>query len=323
MDGLLTKDHARKVSNQDLGPLKTQWYLPHHPVFHQQKPDKVRVVFDCSAKHRDTSLNDKLLQGPDLTNTLIGVLTRFREEPVALIVDIEAMFYQVRVPPSDCDALRFLWWPEGNLSKEPEEYEMRVHLFGGASSPSCANFALKKTARDNEADFNPKVIETVKRNFYVDDCLKSVSEEDEAVDLAKQLRELLGRGGFKLTKWLSNSRKVIESLPESERASIVKNLDFNSWSVERALGVQWNISSDQFCFKIVIKDRPATGRGILSIVSSVYDPLGFAAPFILQAKLILQDLCRKKLGWDEEIPEEYRNRWRAWLQAKSYRIWNN
>ena len=200
---------------------------------------------------------------------------------------------------------------------------MRVHLFGGASSPSCANFALKKTARDNEADFNPKVIETVKRNFYVDDCLKSVSEEDEAVDLAKQLRELLGRGGFKLTKWLSNSRKVIESLPESERASIVKNLDFNSWSVERALGVQWNISSDQFCFKIVIKDRPATGRGILSIVSSVYDPLGFAAPFILQAKLILQDLCRKKLGWDEEIPEEYRNRWRAWLQAKSYRIWNN
>lgn len=182
-------------------------------------------------------------------------------------------------------------------------------ILGGASSPSCANFALKKTARDNEADFNPKVIETVKRNFYVDDCLKSVSEEDEAVDLAKQLRELLGRGGFKLTKWLSNSRKVIESLPESERASIVKNLDFNSWSVERALGVQWNISSDQFCFKIVIKDRPATRRGILSIVSSVYDPLGFAAPFILQAKLILQDLCRKKLGWDEEIPEEYRNRW--------------
>jgi hypothetical protein len=98
MDGLLTKDHARKVSNQDLGPLKTQWYLPHHPVFHPQKPDKVRVVFDCSAKHRDTSLNDQLLQGPDLTNTLIGVLTRFREEPVALIADIEAMFYQVRAP---------------------------------------------------------------------------------------------------------------------------------------------------------------------------------------------------------------------------------
>ena len=314
MDDLLVKDYARKVTSQEIGPLKTHWYLPHHPVFHPQKPEKVRVVFDCSAKYRNASLNDQLLQGPDLTNSLVGVLTRFREEPVAMIADIEAMFYQVRVPPNDCDALRFLWWPDGNLSEEPKEYEMRVHLFGGASSPSCANFALKKTARDNEADYSPRVIETVEKNFYVDDCLKSVSGEDEAVDLAKQLRELLARGGFKLTKWLSNSKKVMKSLPESERASILKDLDFNSWAIERALGVQWNISSDQFGFKIVIKDRPATRRGILSIVSSVYDPLGFVAPFIFQAKLILQELCRLKLGWDDEIPREFLERWQAWLE---------
>ena len=314
MNDLFSKDYARKVSIRDFGAHKIEWYLPHHPVFHPQKPDKVRVVFDCSAKYRGTSLNDQLLQGPDLTNNLVGVLTRFREEPVAFIADVEAMFYQVRVPSTDCDALRFLWWPEGDLFKEPEEYEMRVHLFGGASSPSCANFALKKTAKDNEADFNTKVIETVERNFYVDDCLKSVRKEDDAIDLARKLRELLARGGFKLTKWLSNSRKVIESLPESERASIVKNLDFNLCSVERALGVQWNIVSNRFGFKIVIKNRPATRRGILSIVSSVYDPLGFAAPFILQAKLILQDLCREKLGWDDEIPEGYLKRWKAWLE---------
>ena len=111
MADLLCKDYARKISNQDRGPLRTQWYLPHHPVFHPQKPDKVRVVFDCSAKHRETSLNDQLLQGPHLTNTLVGVLTRFREEPVAFIAEIEAMFYQVRVPSEDCHALRFLWWP--------------------------------------------------------------------------------------------------------------------------------------------------------------------------------------------------------------------
>ncbi|XP_028394892.1 uncharacterized protein LOC114519037 [Dendronephthya gigantea] len=314
MDNLFLNDYARKATTQDIGPLKSFWYLPHHPVFHPQKPEKIRVVFDCSAKYRDTSLNDQLLQGPDLTNTLVGVLTRFREEPVAMMADIEAMFYQVRVPSSDCDALRFLWWPDGDLSKDPEEYEMRVHLFGGASSPSCANFALKRTAKDNQAEFDPKVIETVERNFYVDDCLKSVSEEEEAVNLSQQLRELLARGGFKLTKWLSNSRRVVEAIPESERASIVKNLDFNCWSVERALGTQWNISSDQFGFSIVIKDRPPSRRGILSIISSVYDPLGFAAPFVFQAKLILQDLCRMKLGWDEEIPEEHLNRWRSWLE---------
>ena len=94
----------------------------------------------------------------------------------------------------------------------------------------------------------------------------------------------------------------------------IKNLDFDQLPVERALGVQWNLSSDQFGFRIIIRDGPATRRGILSIVSSVYDPLGFAARFILNAKLILQDLCRNKFRWDDKIPAEYLHRWQAWLQ---------
>ncbi|XP_068680455.1 uncharacterized protein [Montipora foliosa] len=195
----------------------------------------------------------------------------FREEKIALMSNVEAMFHQVRVRRSDCDALRFLWWPDGNLDSQPEEYQMRVHLFGGASSPSCANFALKKTAEENKTDFNVQTVETVMRNFYVDDCLKSVPRDQKAINLADQLRKL-------------------------------------------ALGVQWDISSDHFGFTIVIKDRPATRRGFLSIISSIYDPLGFVAPFILNAKLILQDLRRKKFSWDDPIPEDYLRRWHAWLQ---------
>lgn len=152
--------------------------------------------------------------------------------------DIKAMFHQVRVRPSDCDALRFLWWPDGNLDSDPGEFQMRVHLFGGTSSTSCANFALKKTAQDNKADFNPETIQTVERDFYVDDCLKSVPTEDAAVTLADQLRELRAIGRFKHTKWLSNLKRVLESLPESERAAKVKGIDFDKLPVERALGVQ-------------------------------------------------------------------------------------
>ena len=151
---LLNKDYARKVRCLEPRPLGTHWYLPHHPVFNPQKPGRIRVVFDCSAKHRGTSLNDQLLQGQDLTNSLVGVLSRFRQELIALMSDVEAIFHQVRVRPSDCDALRFLWWPDGNLEDQPQEYHMTVHLFGGASSPSCANFALKKTAADNRSDFD-------------------------------------------------------------------------------------------------------------------------------------------------------------------------
>ena len=315
IEDLLKNGYARKVPDEQLTTDRHVWYLPHHPVFHPQKPDKTRVVFDCSAKFQGTSLNNELLQGPDLTNSLIGVLTRFRQGSVAFMADIEAMFHQVRVPLKECDVLRFLWWPNGDTTANPEEFQMMVHLFGGISSPSCANYALKRTAEDNKEGFHTETTNTLERNFYVDDCLKSVETEEKAIHLAKDLRQLLQKGGFRLTKWMSNSRKVLESLPESERATTVKNLDFGNLHIERALGVRWEVISDRFCYLLTIKDRPATRRGILSIVSSIYDPLGFVSPFILLVKILLQDLCRRNLGWDEQIPEDALQRWKNWLST--------
>ena len=284
-------------------------------MFHPAKPGKVRVVFDCSAKYRGSSLNDQLLQGPDFTNSLIGVLTRLRQENVALMSDVEDMFHQVNIKPDDCSALRFLWWPNGDLTLEPEEYMRTVHLFGGVSSPSCANYALQKTADDNKANFAAEIVSSVKRNFYVDDCLKSVKSDEDAISQVRDFTEPLKKRGFRLTKWLSNSRTVVESVPESERAMSVKDLDFDRIPIERALGVHWCVSSDTFRFKVNIKDRPATRRRILSVVSSIYDPLGFVAPFILPAKILLQNLCKKKLDWDDKISDEDLERWKSWLDA--------
>ncbi|KAL7880597.1 hypothetical protein SRHO_G00028510 [Serrasalmus rhombeus] len=116
-----------------------------------------------------------------------------------------------------------------------------------------------------------------------------------------------------------NSREVLSSLPENERAKEIKNLDLDrdKLPMERALGVDWCIESDSFKFRIFVKNMPVTRRGILSIVSSIYDPLGFLSPFILLAKTILQNLCRMKLTWDDEIPEDLANRWCAWLSDLS------
>ena len=99
------------------------WYIPHHGVYHP-KEKTIRVVFDCGATYQGTSINCELLQGPNLTNTLIGVLTRFRKEPVALMADIQAMFHQVKVTDDDTDFLPFLWWPQGNVDAAPTEFRM-------------------------------------------------------------------------------------------------------------------------------------------------------------------------------------------------------
>ena len=317
IDNPLDKSYARKIPPERLCKSDGKvWYIPHHGVYHPHKPGKVRVVFDCSCRYKGTSLNDHLLKGPDLSNHLLGVLLRFREERVAFMTDIESMFYQVKIPDYHADFLRFLWWTDGDLTKDPEEYQMLVHLFGATSSPSCSNFALLKTAEDNEGKFNSEVINIVKRHFYVDDCLKSSPTVSSAIRLVEDLRDLLMKGGFHLTKWTSNSRELLTSIPKDERAKEVKDLDLDQdkLPIERALGIQWSVESDEFFFKIVIKESPLTRRGILSVVSSVYDPLGLLSPVILPVKIILQELCRLKLGWDDTIPDEYRSAWLRWLE---------
>ena len=74
------------------------WYVPHHGVYHPSKPGKIRVVFDCNAEFQGKSINRELLSGADLTNQIIGIMTRFREEKIAFMADIEAMYHWVLVP---------------------------------------------------------------------------------------------------------------------------------------------------------------------------------------------------------------------------------
>ena len=308
----LEKGYAGKVDVREMES-EASWYLPHHAVVHPRKPGKVRVVFDCSASFHGKSLNQQLLQGPDFLNSLVGVLLRFRKEKIAMVSDIKAMFHQVRVDPKDHAFLKFLWWPNGDTKLPVEEFCMKVHLFGATSSPSCANFSLLQTAEDNSILYEQKIVETVRKNFYMDDCLKSVSSKEEALHLYKKLTDLLRKGGFNLTKWLSNCSAVLNKIPENERSASVFNL--NKDASLRVLGVKWDFTSDNFQFETCIKPKPLTRRGILSIVSSLFDPLGFVAPVILCAKLLLQDLCRQKLGWDEKIREEDVVKWKHWVQS--------
>lgn len=107
MEDILKKGYAEKVPLQQLHSEGGQvWYIQHHDVYHKRKL-KLRVVFDCTSSFQGTSLNEELLQGPDLTNTLIGVLLRFRQEQIAVMADIEAMFYQIHVDEKDRDFLGF------------------------------------------------------------------------------------------------------------------------------------------------------------------------------------------------------------------------
>ena len=118
-----------------------------------------------------------------------------------------------------------------------------------------------------------------------------------------------------MTKWISNDRRVLETIPEDKRAKDVKALDLSKddLPVERALDVKWCVETDTFNLKVDFKLKPPTRRGILSVVSSVYDPFGLAAPFLLPVKQLFQDLCRMKLQWDDPVPSELKVLCEKWL----------
>ena len=319
IDGYLSVDppFARKMSREEAEKTtdKTS-YLPMHPVVNPNKPGKIRVVNDAAAEYMGSSLNKSLLTGPDLLSSLVGILLRFRIGRIAITADIEAMFHQVRVSSQDADSLRFLWKDDIYSNDLPDTYQMLVHIFGAKDSPTCCNYALKRTARDNASSYEALTIETALKSFYVDDLLKSVRDEETAVTLSLELISLLSRGGFRLCKFMSNSEDVLKALPEAEVLERV-SVDLDSESMQRALGVFWDTKNDVLTFKFAIElvQADMTKRGILRITCRIFDPLGLLIPFLLKAKVLLQELWRLGFDWDQPLDEAQMKYWKKWLEG--------
>ena len=306
MEELFKLGHAEMVNKENPGK---SWYIPHFGVRHPKK-DKLRVVFDASAKYHNTAINDHLLQGPDQMNNLTGILLRFRKERVAISCDIEKMFHNFYVDQEHRDYLRFLWVEKDLTSIKT--CRMTVHLFGATSSPGVATFGLRKLASDYE-HVSPKAAEFLRKDFYVDDGLISVSTTQEAKSLIQRAVEMCGKANLRLHKFSSNCKEVLESIPQTETAALRLDIPTCAENMQRVLGLEWSVESDSFRFLNNLKQKPITRRGILSVVSQLYDPIGFIAPFILIGKNILQRVNEAGLDWDEPVPEDINKDWQNWV----------
>ena len=326
MGKIIEKGHASPVPCNDAPPPPGRsWYLPHFATYHNTK-HTIRVVFDSSSEFRGVSLNKVLLPGPDLMNNLIGVLMRFRKENVAVMCDVEQMFHSFHVDPAHRDFLRFLWFEGNDPSKPITEYRMNVHLFGNGPSPAVATYGLRRTAVDGEEEYGEEAKNFICRNFYVDDGLASLTTAQEVIDLVKGAQATLATAKLRLHKVVSNSVEVMEAFPAEDRAKDVRDLDLRSDSLpaQRSLGVFWDLETDAFTFKVSSPEKPFTRRGVLSIVNSVYDPLGFAVPAMLEGRKILQQLVlmgerraenKTPLAWDDPLPTVMMNRWTRWRDS--------
>ena len=250
------KGFVRILKQEELEATKIerQWYVPHHPVENPNKPEKLRRVCNAASKFRGISLSDNLSTVPDLLQNLIGIIYRFREQKIAITADIEAMFLQVKVPPEECKVLRFLW--RDNSIEPVKAYEYGRHIFGAKSSPTCANHALQQVARDN-AQESPQITKLIMRNFYMDDLVQSVPSAEQAIEIYKLLRAMLAKGGFHLTKWISNCEQTMTSINQADKSpSSSKTFEAEPTSPS-ILGMQWNNDADnlEVC-RGMQKERP-------------------------------------------------------------------
>ncbi|KAI4903062.1 hypothetical protein NFI96_009858 [Prochilodus magdalenae] len=275
------------------------WYLPIFGVYHPQKNDQIRVVFDSSAKHEGLSLNDVLLRGPDMNNTLLGVLMCFGKEPIAVTADIQQMFYCFIVQEEHRDFLRFLWFEDNNPSKQITEYRMKVHVFRNSPFP-CGSH---QTCGLESHDLDSSPTRVTKLMTY------------EAISVLKRTQEMLAESSIKLHKIASNSRAVMDAFPSEERAKNLVNLELtiDPLPLQRSLGLTWNLQSDTFTFCVSREQKPFIRRGILSTVNGLYDPLGYVSPVTIQGKALVRELSTEQAEWDDPLPALKEEQWRRGL----------
>ena len=286
-------------------------YLTHRAVFRtDSNTTKLRIVYNCSLKGSNSiSLNDCLMQGPNLVTDLVENLLNFRLDQFALQSDIEKAFLKVNLKnESDKNHLRFLWYKDPNdVSKGFITFRFNVVLFGSTSSPALLNLTIANhLARYKDT----LTVQFLRRSFYVDNLIGSVVLEEELHEIYAKANKIMNEGNFKLREWVSNSGSLNKKI---EKDKLGPNANNNYC---KTLGINWYLNEnceghDSVCLKKISLNKEAnTKRKILSESAKVFDPLGMFTPLTIQSRILLQEIWEKKYEWDDILPEEIVKIWR-------------
>ena len=298
--------HMSEVKHPDLSI--SHYYVPHHCVLRPSSTStKLRVVFDASCMTTSgKSLNNLLMVGPTIQPELFHLLLRFRLFKFALTADIVKMYRQVLVDQKDRKFQYILW------RKSPQEqirtYALNTVTYGTAAAPFLAIRSLNFIADEYSSQF-PLGSDIIKSSFYVDDLLCGADSLEQLSLIKTQVTEILKRGCFQLDKWHSNHPHFMDD-------KTIKDINLDEGSVTSALGIKWDQRLDQLLFSFnpkQVNTNSVTKRSILSIASSLFDPLGLVSPIIITAKIILQELWLLKLSWDESVPQNLHSAWQNLL----------
>ncbi|XP_076549168.1 uncharacterized protein LOC143306442 [Osmia lignaria lignaria] len=286
-------------------------YIPYHAVIREHSTTtRLRVVFNASAKTANgKSLNDHLLIGPKLQIDLPAVMLRWRLYQYVFIADIAKMYRQILVNSKDVDYQRILW--RSSPSDPLRHFQLLTVTYGTGPAPYLALRVLQKLAKDEGAKY-PLALAVFRDQIYVDDCAFGADNPQLARQTRDHVISLLQRGGFTLRKWASNCPELIADIDPSDHGHATSKPLLPDENL-KVLGINWNPEADAFRFNITINTSlPTTKREIISTIAKLYDPLGWAAPIVIVAKILMQQLWLQKCEWDDPIPTELQHTWKTY-----------
>ena len=314
---LKSNDYIEPVHDSDGTPGHV-WYLPYFVTSQAKK----RIVYDGKSKFHGVCVNDAILSGPDLLNSLVHILIRFRRGEFALMADITKCYFQINLPASQRDLFRILWFENNDVEHgKMQQFRFRVHPWGVTSSDFVACLAIQKMVELNAKKFSDSTCFNVLNNLYMDDLIYSADTLEEARKVAFESIDLFKSSGFNLVKWSSNKQtmSILSDMSTELLAPGVRelNLEVDDNVVlpsAKTLGCVWDTELDLLRIQCNL-EPPAkyTRRNMLSQVGQNWDPLGFCGPHFLQARLILQKLAIEKFDWDDIVPDNVVKEWNKWL----------
>ena len=308
-DGYIKKGYIVEVPENQW---EDGWYLPFFCVVNRSKTTPVRPVFDAKAQFNKVSLNNQILNTPNLLNDTWPTLLHLRQYKYALTGDISEMFLRVRLAPEDQKYHRFYF--DGKV------YQWTRILFGNTSSPNISQKVIRAVCDKYESKF-PVAARYIRKWCYMDDAIASSPTESELKLLAEQLPQLLLEADMKMGKFYSNSVSTLSSIPEDLRAKEVQVFSDRDtiFDQSKVLGMIWDAKEDVLKFKSKFKSvnewkehlkiESWTKRTILKTTASTYDPLGFLSAITVQARAVIQKLWLLDLDWDQQIPVEIEEEW--------------
>lgn len=292
------------------------YFLPHHGVIRESSTTtKLRTVFDASATtSTGVSLNDIQMVGPTVQEDIISILLRFRQHKYVVTGDVEKMYRAIELHPSQRFLQKIIFRSD---SKEPlKTYTLNTVTYGTASAPYLATKCLVSLASSAPDD---DVKQSIQRDFYVDDYLGGSDSIDKTIDIAQGVISTLKSAQFKLRKFKSNNKLILNQISSSYNNIDDNILDFSQTNMDvssKTLGLNWICDSDTLSFSINIKlDKKVTKRHILSVISQIFDPLGLVGPCIVEAKFIMQRLWIDQYAWDDEVSQDTKHLWFAFANT--------